>query len=127
MWRINKRQSNSTSRRSQKKNSKYVGKIRFQERCNRNNIIKRNYICIHELIGLNAKVLKSSSTYTGIEGRVLWETRNALHLDVNGTRKLVPKKGNIFLINEEIIIGDALIKHPIERTKTLGLRKCLKK
>ncbi len=127
MRRLNKRQSNSPTRRSQKKNSRYIREVRFQERCHRGNITKRKYICIHELIGLNAKVLKSSSTYTGLEGRVLWETRNALCLDVKGTRKLVPKKGNIFLIQGKMIVGDALIKHPVERTKSLRLRACLRK
>ncbi len=127
MRRLNKGQSNSSSRRPQKKNSRHIRKAGFQERCHRSNVIRRKYICIHELIGLNAKVLKSSSTYTGLEGRVLWETRNALYLDVKGTRKLVPKKGNIFLIEGKIIAGDALVKHPVERTKSLRLRACLRK
>jgi len=71
---------------------------------------------------LEAKVLKSSSTYEHIQGKVLWETTNALNLG----GKVVPKAGNIFLFfikGQQIKIdGRILRKDPVERTKDL---RCL--
>ena len=77
----------------------------------------------HELIGLSAKVSSADcSTFVGIEGKVIDETKNTLKLrTINGT-KTVPKKGKTFTFNIEdeqsTVLGDAIVARPQDRTKT---------
>lgn len=51
----------------------------------------------HELIGLNAKVVKSvHPNYVGIAGRVMDETRNTLIIQYENKRKIVAKNAVVF-------------------------------
>ncbi len=51
----------------------------------------------HELIGLNAKVVKSvHPNYVGIAGRVMDETRNTLIIRYENKRKIVAKNAVVF-------------------------------
>lgn len=51
----------------------------------------------HELIGLNAKVVKSvHPNYVGIAGRVMDETRNTLIIQYENKRKNVAKNAVVF-------------------------------
>lgn len=78
----------------------------------------------HELIGLQAKVVKSThSGYVGIAGKVIDETKNTLILlDKNGKRKVIPKKTAVFHfeLKDGTIVeidGKAIIGRPEERLK----------
>lgn len=52
----------------------------------------------HELIGLEAKVVRSSHPgYVGISGRVLDETMNMLYIETPRGIKAVPKETSTFL------------------------------
>ncbi|MFH1240516.1 MAG: ribonuclease P protein subunit [Candidatus Diapherotrites archaeon] len=76
----------------------------------------------HELIGLNAKVVKSvDSKKTGVKGKVVNETKNILELENNSVIKKIPKKEVVFefeIGNEKIIIdGKMLNEKPENRVK----------
>jgi ribonuclease P protein subunit POP4 len=76
-----------------------------------------------ELIGLNAKVTKSTNKDTiGITGTVIDETRNTLIIRHNNTDKTVPKETTIFqftLPNGSIVEveGNAITGRPEDRVK----------
>ena len=70
----------------------------------------------HELIGLNARVVKSlHPNYVGIAGRVIDETRNTLVIQYENERKIVAKSvvvfyftmpdGTVVEINGKVIVG----------------------
>jgi RNase P/RNase MRP subunit p29 len=73
------------------------------------------------MIGLEVKVAKSSSTYEGITGIVVWETRNTFHILSKEKTSVVPKKGNSFEFNVHgkhvLLEGETLERDPVERTK----------
>ncbi len=47
----------------------------------------------HELIGLNARVIKSpDANKIGISGRVVYETKNTFEIEVGGKIKKIPKR-----------------------------------
>ncbi|HLC79034.1 MAG TPA: ribonuclease P protein subunit [archaeon] len=72
-----------------------------------NYCITQENIIFHELIGLVAKVTKSSDhSRRGIVGRVIDETRNVLVLEVGAEEKWVPKEECEF----EFIIGNETAK-----------------
>lgn len=76
-----------------------------------------------ELIGLNAKVTKSTNKDSvGITGTVIDETRNTLIIRHNNTDKTVPKETTVFqftLPNGSIVEveGDAITGRPEDRVK----------
>jgi len=76
-----------------------------------------------ELIGLNAKVAKSSHTdYVGIEGRVLNETRNTITILHKNKKKIVIKNTAIFnfTMPDGTVVeidGKAIIGRPEDRIK----------
>jgi len=77
-------------------------------------------IVLHELIGLNLKVVKSlDRSQQGISGRVIDETKNTLVVSTkNGTKKLV-KKSSVFRfgINGRsfVVDGNEINFRPYER------------
>jgi ribonuclease P protein subunit POP4 len=77
----------------------------------------------NELIGLNAKVTKSTNQDSmGISGTVIDETRNTLVIRQNNNDKVVPKETTIFqftLPNGSVVEveGNAIIGRPEDRVK----------
>lgn len=78
----------------------------------------------HELIGLKVKVLDAKNkSLKKISGMVVDETYNTLIIEKeNKKRKIVPKKGTVFLFYLENgkrvkVIGDILIGRPEDRLK----------
>ena len=79
-------------------------------------MITPNNIFRHELIGLPVKVVKSTHKgFVGIEGKVVYETKNTITIEENETEKIIPKgvatfhfnlpDGNIIEIEGKIIIA----------------------
>jgi len=77
----------------------------------------------HELIGLNARVVKSSHpNYVGIAGRVIDETRNTLVIRHENKRKIVTKRVAVFhfTMPDGTVIeidGKAIVGRPENRIK----------
>lgn len=77
----------------------------------------------HELIGLNARVVKSSHpNYVGIAGRVIDETRNTLVIRHENKGKTVTKRVAIFhfTMPDGTVIeidGKAIVGRPEDRIK----------
>jgi ribonuclease P protein subunit POP4 len=77
----------------------------------------------NELIGLNAKVTKSTNRDSmGISGRVIDETRNTLVIRQNNNDKVVPKETTIFqfTLSDGSVVeieGNAIIGRPEDRVK----------
>lgn len=77
----------------------------------------------YELIGLNAKVVKSSHpSYVGIEGRVINETRNTIVITHGNRNKTIVKNTAVFhftMPNGTIvkINGKAIVGRPEDRIK----------
>jgi len=76
-----------------------------------------------ELIGLNAKVVRSSHpSYMGIEGRVLDETRNTILILHKNKKKIIIKNTSVFnfTMPDGTILeidGKAIIGRPEDRIK----------
>lgn len=84
--------------------------------------ITRENLPAHELIGLNAKVVKSvDSKKIGVKGKVVNETKNILELENNNVIKKIPKKEVVFefeIGNEKVkIAGKILNEKPENRVK----------
>jgi ribonuclease P protein subunit POP4 len=83
-------------------------------------MITKENLLIHELIGLEAMVVKSNNEQiTGISGKVVDETKSMLFLNtINGIKK-IPKENAewkfSFDKNESIVNGNLLTKRPQER------------
>jgi ribonuclease P protein subunit POP4 len=83
-------------------------------------MITKENLLIHELIGLEATVMKSNNEQiTGISGKVVDETKSMLFLNtINGIKK-IPKENAewkfSFDKNESIVDGNLLTKRPQER------------
>ncbi|HEV2193442.1 MAG TPA: ribonuclease P protein subunit [Nitrosopumilaceae archaeon] len=83
-------------------------------------MITQENLLIHELIGLEATVMKSNNEQiTGISGKVVDETKSMLFLNtVNGIKK-IPKENAewkfSFDKNECTVNGNLLTKRPQER------------
>lgn len=77
----------------------------------------------HELIGLNARVVKSvHPNYVGIKGRVIDETRNTLVIQYDNERKIVAKNAVIlyFTMPDGTVVeidGKAIVGRPENRIK----------
>lgn len=78
----------------------------------------------HELIGLHIKVSQSTNEkMTGIEGKVVDETKNMFIIKTNDGEKKVPKKENSFEVhlpdgNVIEVEGALLIGRPESRLKS---------
>ncbi|MBI3640235.1 MAG: ribonuclease P protein subunit [Thaumarchaeota archaeon] len=83
-------------------------------------MITQENLLMHELIGLEAIVVKSNNEQiTGISGKIVDETRSMLFLNtINGIKK-IPKEiaewKFSFDKNESIVNGNLLTKRPQER------------
>jgi ribonuclease P protein subunit POP4 len=77
----------------------------------------------HELIGLNARVVKSvHPNYVGIAGRVIDETRNTLVIQYENERKIVAKNAIVLYLTMPDgtvveIDGKAIVGRPENRIK----------
>jgi len=77
----------------------------------------------HELIGLNAKVLKSTNpANVGLEGRIIDESYKTISLRVNGKEKKVFKENVVLQIElptgqKVQVEGKLLLGRPWERIK----------
>jgi len=82
-----------------------------------------------ELIGLNAKIVRSSNpSYIGISGRVIDETRNTLVIRDKNEDKVIVKEVAVFyftLPNGSIIEieGNAILGRPEDRVKKRPKRR----
>ena len=75
---------------------------------------------IDEIIGKKVKVVKGSAPeYMGLEGIAIDETKNTIHVEINGSVKIIPKKGNVFDISGNIINGNEILYDPVKRVKKL--------
>ena len=72
-----------------------------------------------EFIGAKIKVIRASNkSLEGMEGSVVDETKNTLKIkNINEEEKTVPKSGAVFLINNQEIKGDEILRRPEERIK----------
>ncbi len=51
----------------------------------------------------------------GIYGKIVYETKNTFVIETNGSYKVIPKKGNLFIKDKEKYSGDNLIGRIWER------------
>lgn len=83
-------------------------------------MITKENLLLHELVGLEAKVMKSNNEQiNGISGKVVDETKSMLFLNtINGVKK-IPKENSewkfSFDDNESVVNGNLLTKRPQER------------
>jgi ribonuclease P protein subunit POP4 len=77
----------------------------------------------HELIGLEAKVMRSNNeSLIGLKGRIIGETKKTLILMVGGERKVVPKDVAILRLRlpggcAVEVDGRRLVSRPEDRVK----------
>ena len=83
-------------------------------------MITQENLLIHELVGLEATVMKSNNEQiTGISGKVVDETKSMLYLNtINGIKK-IPKENTEWKFSfdktEYMVNGNLLTKRPQER------------
>jgi ribonuclease P protein subunit POP4 len=72
-----------------------------------------------EFIGAKIKVMNATNkSLQGLEGSIIDETKNSFKIkNSKQEEKTVLKKGAVFMINNNIIKGDDIIKRPEERNK----------
>ncbi len=91
--------------------------------------ITRANVLAHELIGLNATLVRATARHeAGMSGRVVDETKNTLVLETARGEKRLSKKGAVFRIalpsGEKVDVdGDAIAFAPEERPKKLFGKK----
>lgn len=84
-------------------------------------ITPRN-ILRHELIGLEARVIRDSNpSNVSISGKVIDETRNTLVIRHGEKAKMIAKKDAVFLLRllgrDVEVVGRALVGRPEDRVK----------
>lgn len=80
----------------------------------------------HELIGLDTKVVESTNRYlTGIEGKVVDETKNMLIVETSSKEKRIPKSCSSFMFtNLKVKVdGKLLLSQPENRIQTKFKKK----
>ena len=87
--------------------------------------ITGNNLPIHELIGLNVKIVESvDSSKKGLKGKIVDETQRTFVIDVLNVEKTLPKNESTFAfdLDGEIveIEGREMIGNSIERLKNGG-------
>ena len=88
-------------------------------------MIDKNNIMIHEFIGLEVEIAKSTCrNLIGRRGRVVDETKNTLEIERNGVTKCIPKRTSAFRFylpgSENVDVEGRLIEHkPEDRPKRL--------
>jgi RNase P/RNase MRP subunit p29 len=72
-----------------------------------------------EFIGAKIKIIRASNkSLEGMEGSVVDETKSTLKIkNTNEEEKTVLKSGAVFLINNQEIKGDEILRRPEERIK----------
>lgn len=71
-----------------------------------------------ELIGKEVSIIASANkNQNNMKGTIINETRNTFTVLCSGCEKTILKKGNTFLIDNNKIKGDAILKRPEERIK----------
>jgi ribonuclease P protein subunit POP4 len=72
-----------------------------------------------EFIGAKIKVMNATNkSLQGLEGSIIDETKNSFKIkNSKQEEKTVLKKGAVFMINNNTIKGDEIIKRPEERIK----------
>jgi len=82
--------------------------------------MRKSDIMRMEFIGSEAEVL-SASCYAGINGTIMYETKNTFVIGSAGTEKMVPKHGNEFALTYEgerfVIRGSEVLHRPEDRIK----------
>jgi RNase P/RNase MRP subunit p29 len=75
-----------------------------------------------EFIGAKIKIIRASNkSLEGMEGSVIDETKSTLKIkNTNEEEKTVLKSGAVFLINNQEIKGDEILRRPEERIKLKG-------
>jgi len=98
-------------------------------------MLKTEHYCItpenilsHEIIGLEAKVSKSSDeNKAGLEGKVVDETMNTLIIESDGVEKIVPKQESEFefKLGKETakVDGKKILYKPEQRVKVLWRKR----
>lgn len=87
--------------------------------------LNREVLPIHELIGLNVKVVESvDASKQGLTGKIVDETQRTFVIESSNTEKVLPKNESTFAfdLDGEIveIEGNELVGNPIERLKNGG-------
>lgn len=87
--------------------------------------LSREVLPIHELIGLNVKIVESvDASKKGLVGKIVDETQRTIVIDMNNAEKTLPKNESTFAfdLDGEIveIEGRELAGNPIERLKNGG-------
>ena len=85
-------------------------------------MISKDNFYIHEIIGLDAKIIESTNTnFLGKKGTIIDETKSMFVLDSNKKQIMIPKKHNtweFFINNEPVKIDGAILnKRPHDRLK----------
>ena len=85
-------------------------------------------VIVHELIGLNASVQSSDYNKSGLQGKIVDETKNTIILENKNGEKIIPKKEARFEVElgkeKATIEGKDILYKPEQRTKILwGKRK----
>jgi len=94
-------------------------------------MIDRNNIMIHEFMGLEVEIAKSTCrNLIGKRGRVVNETRNTVEIEGKGGIKIIPKRSSTFRFllpgGDSVDVEGRLIEYnPEDRPKRL--MKCVKK
>ncbi|NOZ30585.1 MAG: ribonuclease P protein subunit [Crenarchaeota archaeon] len=82
-------------------------------------------IIFHELIGLQVEVLNHPDPgLIGVKGRIIWETRNTLHVDTGRKTLVILKSGGLFRVTlpggkTTIVRGDHILASPPERARRI--------
>ncbi|MGH9909444.1 MAG: ribonuclease P protein component 1 [Nitrososphaerales archaeon] len=88
------------------------------------NVTSQNIIA-HELIGIDAKIVESRDpTLEKVSGKIVYETKNMLMLNVNNKMKMIPKKVVKLALelpdNSECLVnGSDLVGRPEDRIQRL--------
>ena len=88
------------------------------------NVTSQNVIA-HELIGIDAKIVESMDpTLEKVSGKIVYETKNMLMLNVNNKMKMIPKKVVKLALelpdNSECLVnGSDLVGRPEDRIQRL--------
>ena len=83
-------------------------------------MITENNIHVHEMIGLESEIVKSSNPeILGLNGTIINETKNMFTIETKSGIKNIPKEHNTWKVsfneNQKEINGDTLLKRPHER------------
>ncbi len=86
-------------------------------------------VLVHELIGLNAKVIESTEKgRIGMNGRIVDETMHTLSIDTAKGEKIIPKREVVLEVElpgggKALVDGKKIEKRPEERTKELWRKR----